>query len=145
MKVVYDKIPITLLNKGQEFELTARVRAGKGVEHAKFSPGLMFYRNFASAKIEKDCPQEILESCKKNAIKTEGGKIVISDVYGNDACEAIIEKYMKEGKTQIEIIPSDELIITVESFGQMDADDIFRKSIEALKKDLTTVEKKVEK
>ena len=145
VKVVYDKIPITLLNKGQEFELTARVRAGKGVEHAKFSPGLMFYRNFASAKIEKDCPQEILESCKKNAIKTEGGKIVISDVYGNDACEAIIEKYMKEGKTQIEIIPSDELIITVESFGQMDADDIFRKSIEALKKDLTTVEKKVEK
>ena len=52
---------------------------------------------------------------------------------------------MKEGKTQIEIIPSDELIITVESFGQMDAGDIFKKSIEALKKDLSTVEKKVEK
>ena len=145
VKVVYDKIPITLLNKGQEFELTAKVRAGRGIEHAKFSSGLMFYRNFASARIEKDCPSEILESCKKNTVKTEGGKIVISDVYGNDACEAAIEKYMKEGKTQIEIIPSDELIITVESFGQMDAEDMFRKSIEALKKDLAIVEKKVEK
>ena len=143
VKVVYDKIPITILNKGQEFELTAHARAGRGVEHAKFSAGLMFYRNFASAKIEKDCPQEILESSKKNMIKTEGGKIVIQDVYGNDVCEAAIEKYMKEGKTQIEIIPSNELIITVESFGQMDADDMFKKSIEVLKKDLELVEKKI--
>ena len=60
-------------------------------------------------------------------------------------CEAVIEKYMKEGKTSIEIVPSDELVITVESFGQMEANEIFKKSIEALKKDLATVEKKVEK
>jgi DNA-directed RNA polymerase subunit D len=145
VKVAYDKIPITLINKGQEFELTAKVRAGRGIEHAKFSSGLMFYRNLANAKIEKDCPREILESCKKSMVKTEGGKIIIQDIYGNDVCEAAIEKYMKEGKTQIEIIPSDELIITVESFGQMDPEDMFKKSIEALKKDLATVEKKVEK
>lgn len=145
IKVVYDKIPITMINKGQEFELIAHARAGKGIEHAKFSPGFMFYRNFANAKIEKDCPQEILESCKKNAIKTEGGKIVISDVYGNDLCEAALEKYMKEGKTQIEIIPSEELIVTIESFGQMEPNEMFKKSIEALKKDLALVDKKIEK
>ena len=145
VKVVYDKIPITLINKGQEFELTAHARAGIGIEHAKFSPGFMFYRNSANAKIEKDCPQEILESCKKNMIKTEGGKIIISDVYSSDLCEAAIEKYMKEGKTQIEIIPSEDLVITVESFGQMEAEDMFRKAIETLKKDLATVEKKVDK
>lgn len=144
-KVVYDKIPITLLNKGQEFELTAKIRAGKGVEHAKFSPGLMFYRNSADAKIEKDCPQEILESCGKNSIKTEGGKILISDIYGNDACEAAIEKYIKEEKTKIEIIPNEEVIITIESFGQMEPQEMLKKSIEALKKDLAIVEKKVEK
>jgi len=145
VKVVYDKIPITILNKNQEFELVAKVRAGKGVEHAKFSPGLMFYRNLANARIEKDCPQEILENCKKNAIKTEGNKIIIQDIYNNELCEETIEKYMKEGKISIEIIPSNELVITVESFGQMDASDMFMKSIEALKKDLAIVEKKVEK
>ncbi len=143
VKVVYDKIPITLLNKGQEFELITHARAGRGVEHAKFSPGFMFYRNFASAKIEKDCPQEILESCKKNSVKTEGGKIILSDIYGNDLCEATIEKYMKEGKTQIEVIPSEELIVTLESFGQMEPNEMFKKSIEALKKDLVLVEKKL--
>ena len=124
-------------------EFTASVKLGKGSEHAKFSPGLMFYRNFASAKIEKDCPQEILESSKKNMIKTEGGKIIIQDIYGNDVCEAAIEKYVKEGKTQIEIIPSEELVISLESFGQMPAEDMFKKSIETLKKDLELVEKKI--
>ncbi|MEX2017431.1 MAG: DNA-directed RNA polymerase subunit D [Candidatus Pacearchaeota archaeon] len=143
VKVVYDKIPITLINKGQEFELTAYVRSGRGVEHAKFSPGLMFYRSLANVKIEKDCPQEILESAKKNQVKTEGGKIIISDLYGNDLCESAVEKYMKEGKTQIEIVPTEEIIVTVESFGQMEPGEMFKKSIETLKKDLAIVEKKL--
>ena len=72
IKPVYDKIPITMLNKGQEFELTARVKAGKGVEHAKFSPGFMFYRNSVNSKIEKDCPKEIIEASSRNNVKTEG-------------------------------------------------------------------------
>jgi DNA-directed RNA polymerase subunit D len=142
-KVVYGKIPITLLDEGQEFELTAKVRAGKGVEHAKFSPGFMFYRNSADAKVDKECPQEIRESCRANRQKSEGGKIIIEDIYGSDACEAAIEKHLKEGKNSIEIIPNEELIITVESFGQMEPREMFKKSIEALKKDLAFVEKKM--
>ncbi len=145
IKTVYEKIPITLLNKNQEMEVVAKIRAGKGIEHAKFSPGLMFYRNIVNARIDKDCPQEIIESAKKSAVKTEGGKIVIHDIYGNDACEASIEKYMTEGKMQAELIPTEELLMTVESFGQMDPGEIFKKSIEALKKDLETVDKKIEK
>ena len=38
-EVVYDKIPITLLDKGQELEIKATLKAGKGEEHEKFSPG----------------------------------------------------------------------------------------------------------
>src|SRR3989344_9190025 len=56
MKVVYDKIPITSLNKDQELEITGIVKFGKGSEHAKFSPGLMFYRNVFDIKIDKECP-----------------------------------------------------------------------------------------
>ena len=52
---------------------------------------------------------------------------------------------MKDKKVQIEIIPSEELIITIESFGQIDSAEMFKKSIEALKKDLAGVEKKIEK
>ncbi|MBD3247656.1 hypothetical protein GF378_03505, partial [Candidatus Pacearchaeota archaeon] len=50
---VYDDIPITFLDKNQEIELVANVRAGKGVEHVKFSPGLLFYRNITEISLDK--------------------------------------------------------------------------------------------
>lgn len=87
--VVYDKIPITLLSKGQELKLVATARMGKGNQHSKFSSGLMFY------------------------------------------------------KDNEENISSNELTISLESFGQLSVRDIFTESIEALKKDLNFISKKV--
>ena len=58
-KVVYDKIPITSLTKGQELSLVAEIKAGKGKEHSKFSPGLMFYRNVLELKIDKNLYNEL--------------------------------------------------------------------------------------
>lgn len=91
-KVVYDKIPITLLNKGQELQLVAITRMGKGIEHSKFSPGFLFYRDSVNAEEETD---------------------------------------------------SKEKVLSLESFGQLTVKDIFAKSIDALKKDLVSVSKKI--
>ena len=41
--VVYGETPIVLLEKGQEIEIVARARTGKGIDHAKFVPGLLYY------------------------------------------------------------------------------------------------------
>ena len=49
VKVVYDKIPITYLNEDQEISLTATAKLGRGVEHAKFNPGFLYYRNIFKA------------------------------------------------------------------------------------------------
>jgi DNA-directed RNA polymerase subunit D len=142
---VYGKIPITLLRKGQELEILATARLGKGSKHAKFSPGLMFYRNAMKLKIDKDCPKEVAEMCPKNILKNEGGKVIIVDENKCDACEACVELCKKKGKNAIEIIPTNELIITVESFGQMEEDEMFKQSIEVLKEDLKDVAKKISK
>jgi DNA-directed RNA polymerase subunit D len=91
-KVVYDKIPLTLLSKGQEIELTTTTILGKGSEHSKFSPGFMFYR-------ESENPEEEKES--------------------------------------------DELVLVAESFGQMPVKNMLLGSIDALKKDLNFVSKKL--
>ncbi len=91
-KVIYNQIPITLLNKGQEIELVATARAGKGSEHSKFSPGLMSYRDSLDPEEEGD---------------------------------------------------SKELVISLESFGQLSVKSIFTKAIEALKNDLASVSKKI--
>ncbi len=44
IKPVYPNTPIVKLLKGQKIELEATASLGKGKDHAKFSPGLIFYK-----------------------------------------------------------------------------------------------------
>lgn len=144
VKVVYDKIPITFLEKGQELEIVALIKPGKGDEHSKFSPGLMFYRNLSEIIMDKEFLREIKQICPANEIKEKGDKIIILDNLQKevcDVCEGICEKYNKN----VEIKPTKELVITLESFGQLNVKEIFKKSVEILKKDLLEVSKKISK
>lgn len=145
IKSVYDQIPITNLTKGQELEISATVRTGKGEDHAKFSPGLIFYRNVVEVKIKDDCPQDILESCPKEILNSKDKKIIVDDPSVSDLIEICSENCKKRGKDSIEIRPTDEIVMTIESFGQLDTEEIFRKSIDCLKRDLSEVSKKLEK
>jgi len=145
LKVVYEKIPITLLDKGQEISFTATVKKGKGSEHSKFSSGLIFYRNLFEIKIDKNCPKEVISSCPKDILKLKDGKIVAEDSFKCDFCGACEEYCEKIGKEGIKINPTQKLFVTVESFGQLSVEDIFKKSIEILKKDLAEISKKLGK
>ena len=51
----------------------------------------------------------------------------------------------KKGKNFVELTPSNELIVTVESFGQISEEEIFKKAIEVLKNDLKEFSKKINK
>lgn len=145
VKVIYDKIPITLLDKNQELELVANVKIGKGSEHSKFSPGLIFYRNVFEIKADKNCPKDVIENCPRNILKLKDGKIIVEDDFKCDSCEACVEFCKKNGKEAIEVVPTKELVVTLESFGQLSVEDMFKKSIEVLKKDLVELSKKLSK
>jgi len=142
-EVVYKEMPITILKEGQEMKVNLFARAGKGEEHSKFSPGIIFYRNTFDVKIEKDCPLEIAEFCPKRIIKIKDNKLVIDDEIKCDGCELCLEKCQKKGKDLIKITPTKELLVTVESFGQIDASEIFKKAIDILKKDLNNLSKDI--
>ena len=141
-KIVYEQIPITSLNKGQELEILATARLGKGEDHSKFSPGLMFYRNIVELNIDKDCIKDVVQVCPKNILKVDGGKVIVTDPDECDICEVCVDLCKKQGKDSIKIIPTKDLLITVESFGQIPAQEIVKRSIEILKKNLAEVEKK---
>jgi len=145
VKPVYDKIPITLLKKAQELEILATARVGKGSKHVKFSPGLMFYKNAVKIKIDKDCPKEVMNVCPLKILGAEGGKIVVIGEDKCDMCEACVEYCKKQGKNGIELIPAEEMVISVESFGQISQEEIFKRAIEVLKEDLEEVAKKISK
>ncbi|MFA4952645.1 MAG: DNA-directed RNA polymerase subunit D [Candidatus Pacearchaeota archaeon] len=142
IKPVYDKIPITSLNKGQEMEIIANTKFGKGKEHSKFSPGLMFYRNVLEIKMDKNFQDKIKRVCQNSEIKEKGDKIIIIDDKEKeicDVCEGICEKVGKKAEVEIK----DELIITLESFGQLSVEEIFKKAVDELKKDLSDISKKI--
>jgi len=143
-EIVFGKIPITTLQKGQELEMNITTRIGKGSEHNKFSPGVMFYRNVVDVKLKGDCPKEILKICPKKVFQEKNGKVVVGDTDSCDMCEACVEECIKQGKKDsLELNPTKELVITLESFGQLEIKEIFKKSIETLKKDLAEIGKKL--
>jgi DNA-directed RNA polymerase subunit D len=144
-KVVYDKIPITILDKGQELELTAVAKIGKGSEHSKFSPGLMVYRNGVEIKTEKECPPGIAEVCPQDVFEIEGGKIKVENPIACDMCGVCLEVSKKQGKEYVKIEPTGDLIITIESFGQLPPEEIFKKAIGVLEDDLAFVAKHIDK
>jgi len=140
--VVYDKIPITFLDKEQELELSATVKPGKGAEHVKFSPGLMFYRRVAEIEMDKGLLEEVKRACPNANIKEKGDKIIVMDDGSkeiSDVCIGISERANKKSETK----DGEEIIITVESFGQMPVKEVFKKSIDVLEKDLAEVSKKI--
>lgn len=139
--LVYDKIPLTILNEGQELNLNATVRLGKGKNHSKFSPGLMYFRNICEIILNKKFANEISKRFP-NKIKEKGDKIIIDDNLERplmDFCEGLAIR----NKEKSEIKGQEGLIVNVESFGQTSPEIIFEKAIDILKKNLAEVAKKL--
>lgn len=142
VKVAQEEMPLTFLNKNQEISLVAKGRIGKGSEHAKFSPGIMFYRNILEITIDKSLLEKIQKRFPEIKFKEKSGKMTILDNQRQEICD-FCETLSKKNNKKIEILPQQELIISLESFGQLEVKDIFVKSIGALKKDLLELSKKI--
>jgi len=139
--VVHGNIPITFLREDQEIEVVATAILGKATEHAKFSPGLVYYRKLANVEV-KNCNacKECVDACPLKLISVEK-KAEVKDVWKCDLCESCVEACKKSGSDAIKITPSNEMVFFVESFGQLDAKDILIQAVEALKDNLKVVEK----
>lgn len=142
--VAYKNIPITTLSDNKELALTATLKMGKGIEHSKFCPGFMFYRNVSEISLDKEFYEEIKRVFPNSEIKEKGNKILIMDNLKkemSDFCEGLADK----NKKKADIDTRDELVIQVESFGQMNPKEIFEESIGALKKDINSFSKEFNK
>ena len=132
--VVYPDMPIVLLEDGQTLEVVARVKSGTGKEHAKFSPGLMFYRQVPSIKIEKEAESKIKLSEEYPEIFEFKDKLKVKDAWKCELDNSDLENYKG-----IEVSYGDELVFVIESWGQMKVGDIFPDAAEALKNELDVV------
>jgi len=95
------KMPITILGKDQELEFVAVAKMGRGVQHAKFSPGLIYYRYSEDLEKEDDESfKKIVEESKKDESKEltinieSWGQIPAKEIFTSSI--EIINKEIKE-------------------------------------------------
>ena len=133
--IVQGKIPLVILNEGGKLELVAVATLGKGTSHAKYTPGLCYYRHILEVKSSPEIYKIIQKS--SGAIKPEknGSKWLC------DLSEAEIESIEVLDKEAMK--DSEEAIFIIESYGNMPAKEILAKAVDALSGNLHEIEKSI--
>lgn len=120
------KLPIVILDKDQELEIVADANLGKGINHIKYSPGLIYYKH--------DIDPELIDFVSVD----EDGKITYDE---EDLKERLLpEEIMSKIKKLKE---ANEIIFEIESWGQLKTKDIFLRAIEALDENLEQLDKEL--
>jgi len=120
------KIPIVILDKEQEIEIVAEARLGKGIEHTKYSPGLVYFRD--------NIDQDLIDF-----VDIDNDRKISYDE------KELIELKLPEDKINRikKLANSKEIVFEIESWGQIKAKDIFLRAIEVLEENLEKIEKKI--
>jgi len=135
VKPVYDKIPLVILGKDQELELLAFARLGYGKEHAKYSPGLVYYRNISEIVVKNhEKATNILTKIEKSLVNPLKEKIKSGDIYKSTKDIDYLENFSEGG--DIEVRPGKEVVMFIESWGQKDPKEIFNESVKTLNHNL---------
>lgn len=136
--IVYPKMPITLLEKDQEIEVIARASQGKGKDHAKYVPGLVYYKLINDIKISKEGEKhsELAEIYPKT-FEFEG-KLKVKSNWIED----LDQEDMKEFPG-ITITPTEKIAVVIETWKQMSCSEIFKEAINALNKNLDELTKAI--
>ncbi|NPE27168.1 DNA-directed RNA polymerase subunit D [Methanococcoides sp. SA1] len=136
-EIVYPETPIVLLGENQQLEIVARARAGKGIDHAKFMPGLAYYKHLPVIKLSAEGEKQTeLATLFPEAFEMYGEKLKVKEAWKCDLDSEDMEEY-----PGVEISFGDKLVFVIESWGQMDAKKIFVEACKALKDNLSEVSK----
>ncbi|MCD6476621.1 MAG: DNA-directed RNA polymerase subunit D [Candidatus Aenigmarchaeota archaeon] len=144
VKVLYDNIPIVILDEGQELKLEATAMLGFGKDHARHQASVSWYRYYPSAKLEKPLKNtdEVIKACPKNALKIEGTKASV-----NIDCDLCKECVKVAKPDNVLHITGDEhnLIFTVETVCGLTPETIITMAIDVLKNKAKEFEKQLGK
>lgn len=141
--VVHDKILISKMRPGHEFDIKMLAVKGIGKDHAKFSPvSTASYRFLPEVRLKRDVSGEdarILQTCFSPGVIEidENDKAKVKDAR-YDTCSRNIYRYphLVDAVEMSRI--RDHFIFTVESVGAYQPNDIFIESVKLLKKKCRT-------
>ncbi len=146
VKPVYPKTPIVKLLKGQSLELEATAVLGRGKEHTKWSPALVYYKQKPVIEIAAKCDGcgKCIEVCPTKTLELKDNKaaVVKDNLLKCHLCEACMDIC---GKEAISIEPSNDFIFYIESWGQLDCKKIATEAARVFTEQLDEFEEKLRK
>ena len=135
----YPKMPVVKLLAKQKIDVTMTAVMGKGKEHAKWAPGWAFYKKEPVVKIGKVSNAEaVAESSTDGVFTLKTGKLVLNE---EKLYESHLLEYYAELDSGITVEYTDNIIFTVESWGQLSCKEILTKSAEILAEKAEELEK----
>lgn len=142
IKMVYDTIPITKLNEGENLKLTAYANLGQGKEHFKHSPAIVSYSQIFSLDTSRSCEEckNVLEKIKENSLKIDGIKETLINPKDYDFCVSQAESCDKKC---LKIVPTNNYILNVELIGQINIKDLFKLTDRFFKENIGILKKKL--
>src|SRR3989338_10016872 len=142
IKPVYPKTPIVKLLKGQELELEATAMLGRGRIHAKWQPGLVYYKKKPVVEIGNvKNPEEVVDMAHGNVFEIKNGKleVVKENLFKFDL--AGVAEEISDG--QIRVRYEDDYIFTLESWGQLSCREILTAALDIFDQQLDEMAEKV--
>ncbi|MFP4523642.1 MAG: DNA-directed RNA polymerase subunit D [Candidatus Woesearchaeota archaeon] len=128
---------IVKLAENQVLDIFATAQLGLGKEHAKWSPGLVWYYNKPRIKVNNKSKD--LADCKDKyppQIFNDKGEIDTKKINTPSLIDACIDV---SDAVHVEFEP-DTFVFTIESFGALPAQDIIRRAVKTFDKQIAHVE-----
>jgi len=136
VKPAYQKIPIVKLLKGQKLEFEATAILGKGKDHTKWCPGLVYYKNMPIININKNCenPDAVVEQCPQSVFEVKNNKLVLNkdNLLKCHLCNACVDICEPKGAITVDKNEK-EFIFYVESWGQLEPKEIINEALKIIK------------
>ncbi len=124
------KMPIVKLLSKQKLDITMIAVMGQGKVHTKWSPGWAFFRNEAQLNVGKvKNPAAVAQQSTDGVLTIKGGKLEVDE---QKALESNLLEYYTELDPAITIEYTGNMILSVESLGQLSTKQMLSKSAEIL-------------
>ncbi|PIZ50943.1 DNA-directed RNA polymerase subunit D [Candidatus Woesearchaeota archaeon CG_4_10_14_0_2_um_filter_33_13] len=136
----YPKMPIVKLLPKQKVEMTLTAVLGKGKDHAKWIPGLAFYKREVNIKVGKVAnPEQIVQQCPAPGIfSVKGNKLEVNSdkVHDCQICQKCVEL-----DENISLEETGNFIFSLESWGQLAGKEMLHHAAEILVAKVDEMEK----